>query len=80
VDATLFKDLFKRETFSFQIGAQAYNLFNHVNFAQPNNNASSLATLGQISGDINAPTSPYGSSQQPTVSGRVVVVQGRLVF
>jgi hypothetical protein len=80
VDTTLFKDVYKKESLAFQIGAQAYNTFNHVNFAQPNNNASNLSTLGQISGDINAPTSPYGSSQQPTVSGRVLVVQGRLVF
>jgi hypothetical protein len=80
VDTTLFKDVFKKESVTFQLGAQAYNTFNHVNFAQPNNNASNLSTLGQISGDINAPTSPYGSSQQPTVSGRVLVVQGRLVF
>jgi hypothetical protein len=80
VDMTLFKDVYKKESLAFQIGAQAYNTFNHVNFAQPNNNASNLSTLGQISGDINAPTSPYGSSQQSTVSGRVVVVQGRLVF
>jgi hypothetical protein len=80
VDTTLFKDVYKRESLAFQVGAQAYNVLNHVNFAQPNNNASALNTLGQISGDINAPTSPYGSSQQPTVSGRVLVVQGRLVF
>jgi hypothetical protein len=80
VDTTLFKDVFKKESVTFQLGAQAYNVFNHVNFAQPNNDASNLSTLGQISGDINAPTSPYGSSQQPTVSGRVLVVQGRLVF
>jgi Carboxypeptidase regulatory-like domain len=80
VDTTLFKDVYKRESVAFQVGAQAYNVLNHVNFAQPNNNASALNTLGQISGDINAPTSPYGSSQQPTVSGRVLVVQGRLVF
>jgi hypothetical protein len=80
VDTTLFKDVYKKESLAFQVGAQAYNLLNHVNFAQPNNDASNLSTLGQISGDINAPTSPYGSSQQPTVSGRVVVVQGRLVF
>ena len=79
---TLFrsKDVYKKESLAFQIGAQAYNTFNHVNFAQPNNNASNPSTLGQISGDINAPTSPYGSSQQSTVSGRVLVVQGRLVF
>lgn len=64
----------------FQIGAQAYNTLNHVNFGQPANNASNLTTLGHISTDINAPTSPYGSSQESTVSGRVVVVQGRFVF
>ncbi len=80
VDTTLFKDVFRKESVTFQLGAQAYNVLNHVNFAQPNNDASNLSTLGQISGDINAPTSPYGSSQQPTVSGRVLVVQGRLVF
>ena len=80
LDATLFKDVFKKEGVTFQIGAQAYNTLNHVNFAQPANNASNLSTLGHISGDINAPTSPYGSSQQPTVAGRVLVVQGRLLF
>jgi len=80
VDMTLLKDVFKREAVSFQIGAQAYNLLNHVNFGQPNNNASSLNTLGRISSDINQPTSPYGSSQEPTVTGRVLVVQGRFVF
>ncbi len=80
VDATLFKDVYKKESLAFQVGAQAYNLFNHVNFGQPGNFASNLSTLGVISTDINAPTSPYGSSQQPTVTGRVVVVQGRLVF
>lgn len=80
VDTALYKNLFKRESMVFQIGAQAYNTFNHVNFGQPANNASNLTTLGHISTDINAPTSPYGSSQESTVSGRVVVVQGRFVF
>jgi hypothetical protein len=80
VDTSLYKDLFKKESLTFQVGAQAYNTFNYVNFAQPGDNASNLSTLGRISGDINAPTSPYGSSQQPTVAGRVLVVQGRLVF
>jgi Carboxypeptidase regulatory-like domain/TonB-dependent Receptor Plug Domain len=79
VDTALYKDLFKRENMTFQIGAQAYNTFNHVNFGQPADDASS-STLGKISTDINAPTSPYGSSQESTVSGRVLVVQGRFVF
>ncbi len=80
VDVNLYKDVFKKGDLAFQVGAQAYNVLNHVNFAQPNGNASNSAALGQISGDINAPTSPYGSSQQPTVAGRVLVVQGRLLF
>lgn len=80
VDTALYKNVYKRESMVFQIGAQAYNTLNHVNFGQPANNASNLTTLGHISTDINAPTSPYGSSQESTVSGRVVVVQGRFVF
>ncbi len=80
VDMTLLKDIYKRGDVAFQIGAQGYNVLNHVNFGQPGNNASSLNTLGRIASDINAPTSPYGSSQEPTVAGRVLVVQGRLLF
>ena len=65
---------------SFQIGGEAYNALKHVNFGPPQNNASNLSTLGRIASDINAPTSPYGSSQESTVSGRVLVVQGRFLF
>jgi hypothetical protein len=80
LDLNLYKDVFKHESVTFQIGAQAYNALNHVNFAAPQNNASNLSTLGRIASDVNAPTSPYGSSQEPTVSGRVLVVQGRFLF
>jgi hypothetical protein len=80
VDLNVYKDVFKHESMTFQIGAQAYNALNHVNFAAPQNNASNLSTLGHIASDVNAPTSPYGSSQEPTVSGRVLVVQGRFLF
>ena len=80
VDLNVYKDVFKHESMTFQIGAQAYNTLNHVNFAAPQNNASNLSTLGHIASDVNAPTSPYGSSQEPTVAGRVLVVQGRFLF
>lgn len=80
IDMSLYKDLFKKGSATFQVGAQVYNLFNHVNFGTPANNASS-STLGTISSDIGPPTSPYGSSQSPSVvSGRILVVQGRLLF
>jgi hypothetical protein len=80
VDLNLYKDVYKHESMAFQIGAQAYNALNHVNFAAPANNASNLSTLGRISSDINQPTSPYGSTQESTVAGRVIVVQGRFLF
>jgi hypothetical protein len=80
VDLNVYKDVYKHESMAFQIGAQAYNALNHVNFAAPQSNASNLSTLGHIAADINAPTSPYGSSQESTVSGRVLVVQGRFLF
>ncbi len=80
VDLNLYKDVYKHESMVFQIGAQAYNAFNHVNFAAPQNNASNLSTLGRISSDVNQPTSPYGSTQESTVAGRVLVVQGRFLF
>jgi hypothetical protein len=80
VDVNLYKDVFKKGDLQFQVGAQAFNVLNHVNFAAPSGNASSQ-TLGTISGDVAPPTSPYGSSQSPSVvSGRILVVQGRLLF
>jgi hypothetical protein len=73
--------VFKNESMTFQVGAQAYNVLNHVNFGQPGNSASNPNTLGVISSDIGPPTSPYGSSQSASlVSGRILVVQARLVF
>jgi hypothetical protein len=80
VDLSVYKDLFQREQFRFQIGAQAYNAFNHVNFGAPGNNASLLSTLGVISpgSQLPTPTSPYGKYSGS--GSRVVVVQGRLTF
>ena len=81
VDVNLYKDIFKKGSTAFQVGAQAYNVLNHVNFGPPGNDASNPSTLGVISSDIGPPTSPYGSSQSPSVvSGRVLVVQGRFLF
>jgi len=80
VDLSVYKNLLNWTRMQFQIGAQMYDLFNHPNFAAPGSNASNTATLGQISGDIEAPTSPYGTFEGSSVSGRVIVIQGRLTF
>lgn len=80
VDLSVYKALIHWNTMQFQVGTQVYNILNHVNFGAPGNNASNPATLGVISTDVIAPTSPYGSFQGSAVSGRVLVVQGRLTF
>ncbi len=80
VDLSLYKNLFQKGSTQFKVGAQAFNLFNHPNFAAPQNDASLAGqTLGIISSDVVAPTSPYGSFGSPG-SGRVLVVTGRLTF
>ncbi len=78
VDLSLYKNVLQIEKLRFKVGAQAYNLFNHPNFAAPANNAS-LSNLGQITSDVVAPTGPYGSFGS-TSFDRIVVVTGRLDF
>ncbi len=80
VDLSLYKNLFQKGSTIFQVGTQAYNALNHPNFATPQDNASLKQNLGIINGDVVAPTSPYGSFAGSAVSGRVIVVTGRLMF
>lgn len=61
------------------VGAQAFNLLNHPNFASPHGNLA-VPGFGTISSTVSAPTSPYGSFQGSAVSGRVMVLTGRFQF
>ena len=79
VDLSVFKDLVQAKKMQFQIGAQAYNALNHVNFGQPGSNASNPGSLGVFSFDLSPPTTPYGEGFGGS-QGRVIVVQGRLTF
>jgi outer membrane receptor protein involved in Fe transport len=78
-DATLNKQILKAEGFTFSLGAQAYNLFNHPNFSNP---AGTLGnpSFGIISSTQAPPTSPYGSFQSAAVTQRVLVVSGKITF
>jgi hypothetical protein len=78
VDLSVYKNILQRETVQFKVGAQAFNIFNHTNFAAPNNDAS-LSNLGLITSDVVSPTSPYGSFGSPS-SGRIIVVTGVFTF
>ena len=78
-DLALDKRLYQHNAINFRVGANAFNLFNHPNFALP---ASNIAAggLGTISSIAAPPTSPYGSFQGAGVGGRVVQVFGKFNF
>lgn len=48
VDLSLFKEIFPERRVHAQFQAQAFNAFNHTNFANPNASASNSGTLGTI--------------------------------
>ncbi len=79
IDASLFKNFTIKERLRFQFGASAYNLMNHPNFWNPNADISS-SNFGMISSTATPVVSAYGAFVGSTVSGRVLVVTGRLQF
>jgi outer membrane receptor protein involved in Fe transport len=78
-DLALEKRIYHRNAINFQLGANAFNLFNHPNFALP---AADIASsgFGTITSIAAPPTSPYGSFQGAGVGGRVVQVFGKFNF
>jgi hypothetical protein len=79
IDANLSRDFKFREKMVLTLGIQAYNLFNHANFANPSGTLSSGA-LGTITTTLGPPTSIYGTGQGASVSGRLAVLTGRFTF
>lgn len=78
-DTTLSRNIAIKERYVFQIGAQAYNVFNHPNFANPSGSLSS-GSFGEITTTLGPPTSIYGTGQGASVSGRVMVLTGKFTF
>jgi len=79
VDAQILKKIVNRERFTFQLGADAYNVLNVANFAPPVGDVSSSA-FGLIESAVAPPTSPYGSFQGAAVTQRLFVLHGRVTF
>jgi len=79
LDTQLTKSVRIGERMRFEIGTNIYNTLNHTNFSTPSGSVTS-ATLGTISGTQSAPVSIYGSGQGAIVSGRVLVLTGKLTF
>jgi hypothetical protein len=79
VDISLTKSLYKHERIDFKIGANAYNVFNNVNFNNPGTGLGS-SSFGFISSTVTPPTSPYGSFQGNGVTQRLVQIHGKFTF
>jgi hypothetical protein len=78
-DLSLMKKIVNKERFTFQLGANAYNTFNHPNFSNPNATLGS-SSYGLITSVVSPPTSPYGSFQGAAVTQRVLQVHGKITF
>ena len=79
IDANLSRAFQIRERISFTFGIQAYNLLHHANFANPKSDVSA-GNFGLITTTLGPPTSIYGTGQGASVSGRLMVLTGRLTF
>ena len=79
-DLTLSKVFKINERLGFGIGATAFNVLNHPNFANPVNDlANGPGVFGAVSSTVAPPTSPFGAFAG-VASGRIVQVTGRLTF
>ncbi|HSY98309.1 MAG TPA: carboxypeptidase-like regulatory domain-containing protein [Terriglobales bacterium] len=79
MDMGLFKTFRVTEGVQLGVGAQAYNVFNHPNFQNPDNGLGD-STFGQINAMQPMPTSPYGVFLGFDSSVRVVQVSGKIIF
>jgi outer membrane receptor protein involved in Fe transport len=78
-DFSLRKSIKLTERYSFQIGANAFNVLNHANFATPQ--SSNLnGNFGFITGAVLPPTTPYGAFAAAAEDMRIVQVMGKFVF
>jgi len=81
-DFSLMKD-FKvpgLESGRFEVGAQAYNILNHPDFANPSFDYSNPGSFGYISSTVSVPTSVYGSFLGGDASPRILQLKAKFEF
>ncbi len=78
-DLSIKKGFAIRESLSFTIGANAYNVLNHANFGNPDN-AINDGTFGLIVNTVTPASSPYGNFQGSAVSGRILQLEAQVRF
>jgi len=84
-DFSINKNFKLSERMAMGIGANFYNVFNHPNFTNPDNNFADGdpamgGTFGKVLTTTAPPTGPYGSFTTGLPSGRIIQFQGKLVF
>ena len=79
IDMALYKTFKFGEGRNIGIGVQAFNVFNHPNFGNPDSGLGD-STFGLIQSTVNSPTSPYGSFLGFDSSVRVVQLSAKLQF
>jgi Carboxypeptidase regulatory-like domain len=78
-DLTIHKTFPISERAGFTLQATAYNVLNHVNFANPGNNTA-FSTLGYSNSTVTSPTGPYGAFASAATDMRIVQLTGKLTF
>ncbi len=78
-DISINKNFKLTERVAFGVGANFYNVFNHPNFAEPGN-LYGTSTFGVVTEQTAPPTGPFGSFFAGSPAGRIVQLQGKIVF
>jgi outer membrane receptor protein involved in Fe transport len=81
-DFSLIKD-FKvpgMDTGKFEVAAQAYNVLNHPDFANPQYNFDNVASFGTVESTVSVPTSVYGSFLGGDASPRIIQLKAKFDF
>ena len=81
-DLNLLKRFQVTERVSFAAGANFYNILNHPNFSNPNNDVNSVFNFpfGTVDTTAVSATSIYGAFVGSSVSGRVIQLHARVEF
>ncbi len=79
VDMNLFRNFRFKEKVNLAVGIQSFNIFNHPNFANPDNSLGD-STFGQATSMAGTPTSAYGSFLGFDSAPRMFQITGKIVF